>query len=251
MSFTKTVSVLSSIILIVWINPIYSQVMQGVQYQMKSDSINFGGGRSSSGSYIVEDTLGEISSGHSTSTSFNLYAGYQQMNLTFFSITPAPDVSMSPSIAGLSGGTSNGTTSVAVITDNSAGYEINIKASTSPSLKSSDDSFSDYVSVGENPDYDFSFDTDESVFGMSVYGDDITSDFKNNNSDACGTGSTITYQKCWDGLSISDNLIVQSTASNHPLGTETEILFRAGSGSGAYLTEGDYEAQITLTILPR
>jgi hypothetical protein len=249
-SYRRIITLLVLLLLVLWTNPLYSQVMQGGQYQINSDSLNFGGKRSSSGSYLIEDTLGEISSGNSTSTNFNLYAGYQQMNMVFLSATPASDVTMTPSIAGLSGGTANGTTSLTVTTDNFAGYEISLKASTSPALKSSSDSFDDYVPAGSPPDYNFTFGSSASVFGYNVFGNDIYQMFKNNGS-VCNAGTNITNQKCWKGFATTSYMAVQGTTNNQPSGTQTSILLKAGSGSSAYLTEGTYQGEIILTILPR
>lgn len=56
------------------------QVMSSGTYKIESDSTNFGGSRSTSASYGVEDTVGEISTGPSRSSGFKLFdAGYQGM----------------------------------------------------------------------------------------------------------------------------------------------------------------------------
>jgi protein-S-isoprenylcysteine O-methyltransferase Ste14 len=56
------------------------QAMSSATYKIESDSLNSGGTRSTSGSYGVEDTAGEVSTGRSHSSNFGLFeAGYQGM----------------------------------------------------------------------------------------------------------------------------------------------------------------------------
>jgi len=207
----------------------YAQQASSANYSIQSDSINVSGVRSSSATFIIEDTAGEIATGDSSSSSFNLYAGYQQMQRTFLSVSTAADVTMSPSIAGVSGGTSNGATSLTVITDNNAGYSMAISASTSPALESALDSFADYSPSGGDPDFSFSVGSTASEFGFSPEGADITQEFKDNGS-ACNTGSSDTADKCWKGLSTSPQTIVSRTSANHPSGTLTTLKFQAEVG---------------------
>lgn len=54
------------------------QAMSSTNYKVEIDSVNFGGTRSTSGSYGAEDTLGESATGISSSASYGLSAGYQQ-----------------------------------------------------------------------------------------------------------------------------------------------------------------------------
>ena len=87
--------------------------MSSSNYKIESDSVNFGGGLSESASYRLESTAGEVATGDSSSASFRLHAGYQQMHETYIAFDdPADDVTMSPSLGGITGGTSNGATSV-------------------------------------------------------------------------------------------------------------------------------------------
>jgi len=99
----------------------FAQVRTSSSYQLQSDSINFGGGLSTSTNYSLESTAGEIATGPADSTSYSLRAGYQQMQEVFLSLTGGQNVSLSPSIGGLTGGTSNGSTSVVVLTDSRVG----------------------------------------------------------------------------------------------------------------------------------
>ncbi|MEK7213799.1 MAG: hypothetical protein AAB637_01635 [Patescibacteria group bacterium] len=84
MIFFKNIKFIISFILISgFIFPIYfasAQVMSSSKYKIQSDSMNFGGARSSSGSYIIEDTVGEIATGDSSGNTHKVRAGYQQID---------------------------------------------------------------------------------------------------------------------------------------------------------------------------
>ncbi len=240
---------LSFFILIFTFSITVAQTMSSSNYSIQSDSLNFGGGYSSSTSYLMEDTLGEIATGISSSTNYADLAGYQQMHATVLSIVPAGNVTMSPNIGGLSGGTANGSTAFTVMTDNPAGYSATITASSSPALKISSDSFADYVPAGAVPDYSFSNAAVASSFAFSPEGNDVATRFKNNASSVCGTGSLDTADACWDGLSTSATTVVSRTSANHPSGTVTTLKFRAASGSSHIQTEGIYSATTTVTVV--
>ena len=226
-----------------------AQVRSSGNYQIQSDSINFAGGLSTSTNYNLESTAGEISTGISTSSSYSLKAGYQQMQEVYISITAASPVVMSPSLGGILGGVSNGTTSVSVLTDSPSGYQLTISAENSPAMQMGGDSISDYVPTADpDPDINFRVDTNDVHFGFSPEGVDITQRWKNN-STICNAGTNISYLKCWDGLSTSDKVIAQGS-SNHPVGATTTIHFKVGIGGGVSVAPGDYFATTTLTALP-
>jgi hypothetical protein len=224
-----------------------AQVMESTSYKIQSDSINFGGGLSTSDSYTLESTMGEVATGDMSGDTFNLRAGYQQMTGSFISITAADAVVMTPSIPGISGGFANGSTSVTVTTDSPAGYSLSIRAESAPALVKGADSIADYVPTG-NPDFEFITDATDSHFGYSPSGEDVAQRFLDNGS-ACGVGSGEVSLKCWDGLSVIDEIIAQSTSGNSPGGTETTVHFRVGVGGSVVQTAGVYTATTTLTAL--
>lgn len=56
----------------------YAYVSSGTNYRIEFDSINFGGGQSSSGNYSQESTFGEVGTGDLSGTNYNSNSGYQQ-----------------------------------------------------------------------------------------------------------------------------------------------------------------------------
>lgn len=229
--------------------PVFAAVMTSTNYSIQSDSVNFGGGLSTSTNYKQESTFGEIATGDSSSASYVVKAGYQQMHSAYIAISTVADVTLSPSIDGTTGGTANGSTTVLVTTDNPAGYELYIKASSSPALVSGANSFADYTPAGANPDFTFSIAANASEFAFSPEGNDITSEYKDNGT-SCNTGALDTNDSCWNSLSTTNELIAQSSASNYPSGTQTVIEFRAASGASNTQSAGTYQATTTVTALP-
>lgn len=242
-------TVLLTILCISVLSVSVAQVRTSPTYQLQSDSINFGGGLSTSTNYSLESTAGEVASGDSDSSSYRLRAGYQQMQEVFLSITDASDVTLLPAIGGLTGGTSNGSTSVVVLTDSPSGYELTISAESSPAMQNDSYSIADYVSTVD-PAADFSFVTtaSDAQFGFSPEGDDIVVAFKDNGG-TCGVGGLDTILSCWQGLSTSEIVIAQG-ASNQPSGATTTLNFRVGVGSSAGVILGTYIATTTLTAIP-
>jgi hypothetical protein len=222
--------------------------MSGGTYKIQSDSINFGGSRSSSAIYTGEDTGGEIATGDSASTNYKVKAGFQQMQDVYLSVSSASSVNLSPNIGGITGGTADGSTSFTVVTDNPAGYTVTIKASSSPALNFALDSFADYSATASSPDFSFSIPASASAFAFTAEGTDIASSFKDNGV-SCATGSSDTVDKCWAGLSTSNQTIVNRASANTPAGTLTTIKFRAQSGSSHVQTNGTYTATTTVTVL--
>lgn len=238
-----------TLILITSIDTVFAQAMQSSNYRIQSDSVNFGGGLSTSTNYNLESTAGEVGTGLSSSTNYAIKAGYQQMQEVFISLTGATNITMSPSIPGISGGTANGSTTVTVTTDSPSGYSLTIAASQSPAMQKGSDTIADYVPAGSDPDFTFTTASADAHFGFSPEGVDVASRFKDNGS-SCNTGSLNTALACWDGLSTSPKTIASSLTPNQPSGATTTIYFRVGVGGSVAQPPGTYTATTTITALP-
>ena len=226
-----------------------AEVRTSTNYQLQSDSVNFGGGLSDSASYNLESTAGEIATGQSDSQSYSLRAGYQQMQEVSISMTAAASVIMTPSIGGITGGTANGSTSVTVLTDSSSGYQLSIVAESAPAMRKDSDTIDDYVPVANpNPDITFLTVPTQAHFGFSPEGEDIIDRFRDNGSLCNVVAGDNTPLVCWDGLSVSEKVIAQGSA-NQPSGATTTIHFRVVVGGSIVIPEGDYIATTTLTAI--
>lgn len=167
-------------------------------------------------------------------------------------------VTMVGSIAGVTGGTSWGTTTSRVLTNNSTGYNMTIQFASSTAMYRDGGN-------GEIPNYRFSstsasynFDTSPSngQFGFTVNASttgEVATAFLDNGTD-CGVGSNETVNQCWKGASTTlgsagATTIINSSASTPSSGSTTTLQFRVTvppSPSPAIPT-GVYTATATLT----
>ncbi len=226
-------------------------VMESSSYRIQSDSINFGGAPASASSYRLRDTLGEVATGNSQSPSYRLHAGFQQMQEIYLAMTAPADVVMAPALGSVSGGTSNGTTSVVVTTDNPAGYLLTIAAERSPALVrvGGGGSIADYSPTTGAADPTITLQPKEAVFAYTIDGSDTAATFRYNGT-SCGSGADA-VATCWTGLATSSQTIAERPTANHPSGTQTTIHFRVQIAADAMTPAGVYHATTTLTLLPR
>jgi hypothetical protein len=226
-----------------------SYVASSSNYILQSDSVNFGGGYSTSSSYKLQDTLGEIGSGFYSSSTMVLNGGYQAMPLDIYLAVSSPsNPQMSSVINGVGGGVSNGSSTWQVQTDNPAGYELSVRAGNTPAMTFGEFSFSDYVPSFSNPDYGWSTPDNESRFGFSPEGSDLLNIFLDNGLN-CGGGILDTQDACWAGFSTTDQVIARSSLPNYPIGASTTIKFRAEVGSRKIQSKGSYQANVVVTAV--
>jgi len=168
--------------------------------------------------------------------------------------TTAANVAMTPSLGGLTGGTSNGTTTVVVLTNDSAGYTMTIKASSSPAMQGdvTTDSIADYTPATAGiPDYAYSVPSDEE-FGYTVLASttsDLAQKFLDNGSNTCNTGSADTggATSCWYGLSTTATSTIVRTTATSASGSTSSIVFKLTVNAGSSVEEDSYTATTTLT----
>lgn len=225
----------------------HAAVMSSTNYKIESDSINVGGTENSaSTNYRVSDTMGEAGTGQGGSASYNVYAGYRQMANIYLAITAPSNVTMAPSLTSASGAASNGSAAWTVTTDSPSGYSLTLKASSSPALQTSGDSFANYTPAGANPDFAYAVAAADSEFGFTAEGSDIAQRYKDNGS-ACNAGASDTADACWDPVTTTAVTVASRTSANNPSGTATTVKFRAFIGTAHVQTVGTYTATTTVT----
>lgn len=168
--------------------------------------------------------------------------------------TTANDVTMTPTLGGLTGGTSNGTTTVVVLTNDTSGYTMTIKASSSPAMQddTSTDSIFDYTPAAAGvPDYAYSVPSGYE-FGYTVSASttsDLAQKFKDDGASTCNTGSSDTSgsASCWYGLSTTATSTIFRSTATAASGSTSSIAFKLTINAGSSLTEGTYKATTTLT----
>lgn len=225
-------------------------VMESSNFRLQQDSLNFGGVDSASASFGLEDTLGEMASGYSTSTSFMLHAGYQQMPEAFLTMQVPVSLAMSPDIKGLSGGLAEGSAAAVVSTNNSSGYTLLVKSLTDPAMfniASSTVFFADYSPAGADPDLAWSVASAAASFGFTPEGEDIADRYRDNGFSCNQESGNDTPDACWDGLATNYQAISRSAAPSD--GATTTVKFKAEIGNGKSQPGGAYKATIIFTAV--
>jgi len=221
--------------------------MSSSNYAIVRDSLNSGGlDQANSANYQVRDTVGQPATGPATSTNYTVRAGYRQMAKSSIAVSAPASVTL-PAIGGIVGGSTSATADLKVITDSPGGYELKVRATTSPALSSGKDSFADY-SAGSSADFDFQIASSESAFGYTPEGTDVADEFLDDGTN-CGTGSRDSQSACWRGFGTTDRVIAESTDNNQPNGEITTLRLQAESGGDNIQTSGQYKATIVVTAV--
>ncbi|MBU3934647.1 hypothetical protein KKC00_01650 [Patescibacteria group bacterium] len=235
-------------------HPLLASMMQSTNYKIQTDDSSGAGGLWSTVNYIFRDTLGEVSTGLSSTDSYKLKAGYQEMQEVYISVSVPDDISLTPSIPGISGGTSDGSVTWTVISDNSAGFNMKIKVATTPAMKLDVSYyFDDYTPGSEGvPDYDWSVASNEAEFGFTVEPEtdaDAVQSFLDNGSSACNEADgSQTINQCWlDFNGTTDINMINRTTRTSTSGEDEVIKFRAQSNA-KFLKDGEYSAATTVTV---
>lgn len=172
----------------------------------------------------------------------------------------AANVTATGSINGLTGGTSNGTTTAVVQSNSSTGYEMFISFFNNGTDNAmygdavGSDAIRDYPASTTEPSYGFYTASTSSVFGYTVGANtpsDLDASFLHNGSSACNTGSSNTPAfNCWMQPTTSNFKIINRTTAATS-GATTTIAFRVHvpNNPSPALVAGVYTATATLTAL--
>jgi hypothetical protein len=172
-------------------------------------------------------------------------------------VASTSDVVMTPSLQSLTGGTSLGTTTVVVRTNDFQGYNMTIhfSSTTAMSRNGGEGVIANYLATS-TPDYAFS---SAPVFGQLAYrvtgaqAVDVDPTFRDNGSSACNTGANNTYGACWMGPETAGNAetIINRASSTSGGGSTTTLNFRITipANPNPTIPDGTYVATSTLTVL--
>jgi hypothetical protein len=229
-------------------------VRSSSNFRIQSDTINSGGtDESTSNSYKAWDSIGEVGTGISSSTNYNIGAGYRQMEDNYISLTLSTStIYLTPVISGLMGGTATGSATWTVTTDSIPGYHLDIRATSSPAMRSGSEIFADYTpATAGTPDFNWNLAGANSEFGFSPYNFlNESPKYKNDGAGCNNGGPANTDEKCWSGLTTSDQQAVYRTSRTDPGGENVKMNFRAEvKQSGGYQIGGDYSAGIVITAV--
>lgn len=176
-------------------------------------------------------------------------------------IATAADVTMSPSIPGITGGTAAGTTSVRVSTNDTAGYNMTIDFSNTVAMQGETQSgqILNYTpgttscASGCQPDYTFSVGANTGEFAYSVTAStsaDVDPTFADNGVNVCGFGGSQNNEGvCWLNPSTTAETIINRSSDTTSSGATTSLHFRVEltSNPSPAIPEDFYTATATLT----
>ena len=170
---------------------------------------------------------------------------------------PPIDITMDTTITGLTGGTSDGSTTFRVATNNSSGYNVTLEFETNTDgqvLVFNDDNDIAFSNIDATPVFDLlepSSSGEEALFGYSVFGENVANGLGTDGG-SCG-GTTGTESACFSmhPSPSSAFVIIDTSTSTRPTGEENGLAFRAVSGPDPdpTLPSGTYTATATLTAL--
>jgi len=197
--------------------------------------------------YFEPNILGAITDEHTI----------KQIVTAEISFVSAPaDVTMDTSLAGITGGTSNGQTQFRILSNNTTGFSVTINSASDNGMEGEETTgvipYLIPASPGV-PDYAFSSaPANSAAFAYSVNASttgEITTPFRNNGVDTCGTGATETDANCWlDATTTTFSIINRSTATDASGATST-LFYRAiiSANPAPAIPEDTYTSTTTLT----
>jgi len=234
-------------------------MMTSSNYRIIFDSLNTGGeDLSSTSNYSLQDTIGEIATGLSTTSLYKLFAGYRQAEISEISLTCSSSVTGLSPINGITGGTSNGSFSCNAVTNNSSGYNMTLKKNAllchSTLGCGTDKQFDDYSTTSDPLDYNWAnTPAGAEYWGFNVssssYPTAVTQRFKDNGT-ACNTGSNVTDGRCWTRIPTTPTTetVVNRSSATNPSGDNTYFGIRIQAGSSNALNSGTYTTTIVVTV---
>lgn len=169
-------------------------------------------------------------------------------------VTGGTDIAMSPSLPGITGGTANGQTQVAVLTNNRAGYTMTLHASSSLGMigVASTTNYIPALTVsGVVPSYDFTVAANRAAFGYTVEASttaDVAPAFRNNGS-ACNEGANTGSDHCWLNSSTTPVTIISRSTVTPYSGATSTVKFRVviNSNPSPMIPNDTYVSTTTLT----
>lgn len=178
-------------------------------------------------------------------------------------IVDAVNTTLVGSLNGITGGTANGSTTVAVRTNSPTGYTMDIaffdNGTDNAMLGSTtaSESIRDYPSVGGEPTFTFSTASTSAVFAYTVRADDpadLDGSFLNDNTSACNSGSNVgaTTTNCWMEPTVAAFQVIDRD-TDAPTGATSTLHFRVHVPNNPVpgVVVDFYIATATLTVAPQ
>lgn len=157
-------------------------------------------------------------------------------------ITTPTDITMPAITTSVNG--SVGTILWNVKTNNTAGYDLFVKASTSPAMKNGTSSFADYTETSSTVPETWSTSSPSTEFGYSAFGTDVLAAFGTGAS--CGSSTVPLNTLKWLGFKTTDYTVATKSTYTTGSGIDTTVCV-AAEQKGVYAASGAYTATLTAT----
>ena len=171
-----------------------------------------------------------------------------------FSTSPS-NVTMSPSLGGLTGGTSTGETQFVVTTNSLTGYSVTIIASSTTGAMQGTASTTNYIPgyTATSPDYDMTVAANKAAFAYTIQSSstaDVTQMFRNSGS-TCNSGTDhaiASFYHCWiQATSTAVTIINRSLPTTVPATSTIAFMVKINSNPNPIIPNDTYIATTTLT----
>lgn len=172
--------------------------------------------------------------------------------------TPANDVTMSPALASVTGGTSTGVSQVVVTTNSATGYTMEIRFATGTNdaavMEDGSGNVIPNYPATSTPEHDFSAPANSAAFGYAVKASsttDVVQLFRDNGAGVCNSGTDNTDFVCFLAPTTTDRQIINRNTAPPSSGATTSIQFQVvvSPNPSPLIPTGFYTATATLTAL--
>ena len=190
-----------------------------------------------------------------THAATSIFSVRQQVTAEISFTLSAANVTMAGALGGVTGGNATGSVSVAVLTNSTTGYTMDVSFQNSPAMKgevTDSTAIRNYGSSTE-PTYLF-FSSTSAQFAYTVQASsssDLDPSFLSNGSNACNTGTTMAANTCWMGASTTNFRIINRGTAAATTTATTTLLFKVLIPNNPVIpvTSDFYTATATLTAV--
>lgn len=185
----------------------------------------------------------------------SIFSVRQQVTAEISFTLSAANVAMTGALGGVTGGNATGSVSVAVLTNSTTGYTMDVSFQNSPAMKgevTDSTAIRNYGSSTE-PTYLF-FGSTSAQFAYTVQASsssDLDPSFLSNGSSACNTGTTMAANTCWMGASTTNFRIINRGTAAATTTATTTLLFKVliPNNPAIPVSSDFYTATATLTAV--
>jgi len=220
-----------------------SAEMSSSSYTISSDVIGSFGQASSSASYTLNDTGGEVGTGINSSTNYELNAGFWNTAIGYNIAVSCPNSLVMNEITGTGQSDLSGNDIICnVVTDNPTGYALELSAQTSY-MDSGTDTIAAYSpAVADTPE------TWSIVTTTSEWGAHLGSTSTTVNTTTWGASDTYADGK-WLNVPVDGVTFAQRNTPTSLSGDNEVVWFGAEVGQSKLQPSGTYTVDVTVTVV--